>query len=167
MTKTSPADATGEPKGIPHLTKPPIFPGPGVDESSQQYLHRARMFRHAAEKLPDLANGETFWPRYALVTHAIELALKAFVRHCVENGQPKVKEPSNHDLSGWYQLALNYGLQHDPIIAENVALLDELHNTHYSRYPQHRSKPIPAGELILDPTVDQLIATFSQIINAR
>ena len=125
------------------------------------------MFRHAAERLPDCANGEKFWPRYALITHAIELALKAFIRHCVENGQPIVKEPSNHDLSGWYQLALSYGLQDNPVIAENIQLLNELHNTHYSRYPKHRSQPIPAGELILDPTVDQLIATFTQIINAR
>jgi hypothetical protein len=112
-------------------------------------------------------NGKTFWPRYVLITHAIELALKAYIRHQVANGGPPAKEPSDHDLSGWYKLALRHGLPDDVTIAENIDLLNELHSTHYSRYPQHRSKPIPAGEVILDSTVDHLIDTFTQTINPR
>lgn len=147
--------------------KPPIFPGPKIDDSPQQYLHRARMFRDAAGKLVDYVNGETCWPRYALMTHAIELALKAYVRHCAATSSASMKEPKQHDLSGWYKLALHYGLQDDPTIAQNIDLLSELHSTHYTRYPQHRSSPIPAGELILDSTVNHLIDEFTQIINPR
>jgi hypothetical protein len=65
-----------------YTMKPPIFPGLKIEDSPQQYLHRARMFSDAAGKLVDYVNGETCWPRYALMTHAIELALKAYVRHC-------------------------------------------------------------------------------------
>jgi hypothetical protein len=147
--------------------KPPIFAGPPTADTPQQYLHRARMFRNAAVGLSDYVNGEPFWPRYALITHAIELALKAFVRHGVANGSPPTKEPSQHDLSGWYKLAIQYGLPQEPSIAQNIELLNELHSTHYTRYPQHRSAPIPAGEAILDSTVDHLIDTFTQTINPR
>lgn len=112
-------------------------------------------------------NGEPFWPRYALITHAIELALKAFVRHRAANGNLPAKEPRQHDLSGWYKLAIQYGLPHEPTIAQNIELLNELHSTHYTRYPQHRSAPISAGETMLDSTVDHLIDTFTQTINTR
>jgi hypothetical protein len=36
----------------------------------------ARQFRRAAMQMADYVNGEQFWPKYALLTHAIELALK-------------------------------------------------------------------------------------------
>jgi hypothetical protein len=147
--------------------KPPIFPGPRITDTPQQYLHRARMFRNAAIGVSDYVNGEPFWPRYALITHAIELALKAFVRHCAAGAAQPLQEPRQHDLSGWYALALQYGLQNDPTIARNIDVLNELHSTHYSRYPQHGSTPIPAGEFILDTTVDHLIETFTQTLNPR
>lgn len=147
--------------------KAPIFAGPRTADTPQQYLHRARMFRDAAIPLPDYKNGEQFWPRFALLTHAIELALKAFVRHSAANGNPIAKEPKQHDLSGWYKLALQCGLQDDPTIGQNIEILNELHSTHYSRYPQHRAAPIPAGDTILDSTVSHLIDTFTPTINPR
>jgi hypothetical protein len=149
------------------IVKPPMFPGPPMADTPQQYLHRARMFRDAAIPLPDYRNGEQYWPRFALLTHAIELALKAFARHSAVNGNSPLREPKQHDLSGWYKLALQYGLQDDPTIARNIDVLNELHSTHYSRYPQHRAGPIPAGDTILDSTVDHLIDTFTQTINPR
>lgn len=125
------------------------------------------MFRDAAGRLYDYVNGETCWPRYALMTHAIELALKAYVRHCAAISNAPMKEPRQHDLSDWYKLALQYGLEDDAMITKNIDVLNELHSTHYSRYPQHRSSPIPAGELILDTTVNHLIDTVTQTINPR
>ena len=64
------------------------------------------MFRDAATALPDYSNSEQYWPKYALLTHAIELSLKAFADYSVATGKPPGKEPKQHDLSGWYQLAL-------------------------------------------------------------
>ncbi len=68
------------------------------------------MFREAAISLPDYANGEQYWPKYALLTHAIELSLKAFADYSVVEGKPPGKEPKQHDLTGWYALAIYYGL---------------------------------------------------------
>ena len=134
---------------------------------AQQYLHRARMFRAAASELSDYVNGEQNWPKYALLTHAIELSLKAFAEHSIQNGKPHpARRPDNHDLRGWYDVALQYGLQSEPSVAENVDLLNELHKTHYTRYPEDRAT-VPAADNIADSTVDHLIFTFTQSINPR
>jgi hypothetical protein len=121
------------------------------------------MFRKAAERLPIYSSAEPFWPAYALLTHAIELSLKAFHHHSIQNGKPRpAKEPDNHDLVGWYKLAVQYGLKDEPGIAENIALLNELHFGHFTRYPQ-RARPIPDPSILADDTVDRLIFTFTDI----
>jgi hypothetical protein len=125
------------------------------------------MFRAAAITLPDYSNGEQYWPKYALLTHAIELSLKAFVHHSTQNGKPPRKEPKQHDLLGLYQLALQYGLPDEPSVADNIDVLNELHLTHYTRYPQDRATPVPDASTIADSTVDHLIFIFTQSINPR
>jgi hypothetical protein len=110
--------------------KPPLFSQPSSD-TPQQYLHRARMFRDAAMSLADYANAEQNWPKYALLTHAAELALKAYVRHSVAKGTLASKEPRQHDLSGWYQLAMQYGLPDQPTVSTYLDVLNDLHRTHY------------------------------------
>lgn len=132
---------------------------------AQQYLHRARMFRDAAMGLTDYLNGEQYWPKYALLTHAAELSLKAFHHHSVETGKPSGKEPKQHDLRGWYDLALQYGLPDERSVADNIDILNELHITHYTRYPKDRATPVPDATAIADSTVDHLISTFTQWIN--
>jgi hypothetical protein len=132
---------------------------------AQQYLHRARMFRYAAVELPGERNGETFWPTYALLTHATELALKAFFYYSVENGKPPGKQPSNHDLEGWYQKAVGYGLPDAPGVKDNIELLNQLHDGHYTRYPKDRS--VPDVSVIIDSTVDYLINVCTESINPR
>jgi hypothetical protein len=134
---------------------------------AQQYLHRARMFRGAAMQLVDYSNGEQFLPKYALLMHAIELALKAFARYSVASGKPPHKEPSNHDLVGWYRLALEYGLDREPGVAANIDILSPLHFSHYTRYPLDQGIPVADLSVIADTTVDHLIDTFTQVINRR
>ena len=124
------------------------------------------MFRDAAAPLPDYSHAQQNWPKYALLTHAIELSLKAFADHSVATGKrPPGKEPKQHDLSGWYKLALQYGLPDEPGVAEHIDILNELHLTHYTRYPQHLASPIPDASGIADSTVEHLIFTFTQSIN--
>jgi len=130
-------------------------------------LHRARIFRDAAIKLPDYSNGEQYWPKYALLTHAIELSLKAFAHHSIQNGKPPGKEPKQHDLRGWYELGVQYGLQEGPSVAAHIDVLNELHKGHYTRYPQERTTPIPSADAIADDTVDHLISIFTRSINPR
>jgi hypothetical protein len=70
-------------------------------------------------------------------------------------------------LRGWYELALQYGLPDDRSVAHNIDILNELHLTHYTRYPQDRAIPVPDASTIADSTVDHLIFTFTQSINPR
>ena len=94
---------------------------------------------------------------YALLTHATELALKAYALHSVGAGPTKNKPPGNHDLVGWYILAVSYGLENEPTISKGIGFLNELHETHFMRYPTRPSGPIPNPETIADQTVDHLI----------
>lgn|SRR5262249_47546963 len=146
---------------------PPIFSIGLSGNKAQQYIHRARMFRRAAGELVDYSNGEQYWPKYALLTHAIELALKAFTIHSESTGKPRGRQPANHDLRGWYDLALQYGLQDEPSVTRNIDILNELHRNHYTRYPQERATPVPDASIIADSTVDHLIDTFTRSINPR
>jgi hypothetical protein len=139
--------------------KPSIFSALPAGNGPQQYLHSARMFRDAAMRLPDYSNDEQYWPKYALLTHAIELSLKAFAQHSVENGMPPGEEPKQHDLLGWYLLALEYGLPDAPGVKDNIDILNQLH--------LNGSGPVPEASVIADSTVDHLIFAFTQSINPR
>ena len=148
--------------------KPAMFWQPLTGNQAQQYLHRAWMFRDAAISLPDYAHAQQNWPKYALLTHAIELSLKAFADHSVATGKPPpAKKLKQHDLIGWYKLALKYGLRDEPGVAENIDILNELHLTHYTRYPQHRATPIPGASVIASSTVEHLISAVTKAVNPR
>jgi len=144
----------------------PIFAISPTGTKAQQYLHRERQFRDAAAGLPDYRNGEQNWPRYALLTHAIELALKAFAHHSAGDG-PIPNEPKQHDLVGWYEIAVAFGLPDERTVAENIGFLSEIHKTHFMRYPKQLPGPLPNLETIVDETVEHLISTFTQVINPR
>lgn len=124
------------------------------------------MFRSATYQLVDYSGGEQNWPKYALLTHAIELALKAFVRHSTNNVQLST-QPKNHDLSGWYKLAVQYGLPHNAPMEESIAIVNELHVDHFARYPQSRSIPVSDVMMIAESTTDHLIDTFTKAINPQ
>ncbi len=146
--------------------RPPIFPPPSGGSDAQQYLHRARQFREAAVRLPDSRNGEQNWPKYALLTHAIELALKGFAFHSA-GGKTNRNEPKQHDLVGWYEIAVAFGLENDVGIAANIGFLNELHRTHFMRYPTWTAGSVPNPEAIADHTVDHLLFAITQVVNPR
>jgi len=148
------------------VTRPPIYPGFVGGTKAQQYLHRARQFRQAAINLPDYSNAEQNWPRYALLTHALELALKSFAFHFAGDG-PIADEPHQHDLVGWYKVAIRCGLEDDQVVSEGVTFLNEVHKTHFTRYPNQLPGPVPNLEAIADQTVDHVIARFTCVINPR
>jgi hypothetical protein len=148
------------------MRKPPIFAPPPSGTLAQQYLHRARAFRNATINLADYSNGEQNLPKYAMLTYAIELSLKAFGLYLEAAGQ-SFSRPPNHDLRGWYQLAVQYGLPEDPRVTEDIDCLHELHVTHYTRYPQEQTTPVPDLSAIADSTVEYLIDKLTPIINPR
>ncbi len=146
--------------------RPPIFPPPSGSSDAQQYLNRARQFREAAIRLPDSRSGEQNWPKYALVTHAIELTLKGFVFHSASS-KTIPDEPRQHDLVGWYEAAVRLGLEHDSTLAENIDFLNELHRTHFMRYPSRAAGAVPNPEVIADQTVDHLLFEITRVVNPR
>jgi hypothetical protein len=147
--------------------RPPICPMNRSGNEAQQILHRARMFRDATTELVAYTNAEQNWPRYALLLHAIELALKAFAKQCEMQGSQLGKPPSNHDLEAWYHLAIQDGLKGDRRIAQNIKHLTDLHFTHFARYPQDRSILVPDLSVLADETVEYLINTITQTVNPR
>src|SRR5262245_33420169 len=86
------------------------------------YLVRARQFRVSAVNMPDMENGQPFWPKHSLLTHSIELAIKAYL--ALHNGQGEV---SNHDLVGLYEKAVQFGLKRNSRIEiDDLKYLSEL-----------------------------------------
>ncbi len=77
------------------------FSVPELPFHPQELFARARQFREAAMPMPDMINSQPNWPKWSLVFHAIELALKAAIVSFGERGvqKPVGPEPSNHDLA--------------------------------------------------------------------
>jgi hypothetical protein len=148
---------------------PPIFPTQTGGSQAQQYLRRGMQFRDAAMPLSSYVNGETNWPRIALLTHAIELALKAYVLHAVERGlrPAPTKPPANHDLEGWHQIAVDFGLPVGISLSEGIAVLNEVHEPHFARYPQSPSRPVPDLAVITDQVVEHLMTVCLPVIFPR
>ena len=146
--------------------KPPMFAPQPAGPKPQQYLYLANMFRTAALGLPAYVGADQNWPAYALLLHACELALKAFCDQAVVNGKPSARA-SNHDLQGWYRIAVQYGLPDDPHVADAIGILAELHASHYTRYPDNRKIRVPGLSNVVDDVVDRLIAAVSPSIYPR
>ena len=145
---------------------PPIFPQRMGGPRPLEYIHLARMFRDASVQLPNYVGPEQNWPAYALLLHSCELALKAFCAQSVANGKPEART-SNHDLRGWYDIALQYGLPADPRVGAGIDILTELHAHHYTRYPDNRTMRAPELSNVVGEVVDSLIASVSPLIYQR
>jgi hypothetical protein len=110
----------------------------------QRFLARARQFRHEAAKMVDMHGPELNWPKYFLMTHAIELAIKAYLNFQEEiNGPPpSSKGPDRHDLVGLYDFAVERGMRRNPVVTAGLPELSELHKIHYARYPKEDVRPV-------------------------
>jgi HEPN domain-containing protein len=84
------------------------------------FFSRARQFRRAYEKLP--SETEADWPKYLLVFHAVELALKAYLIAC-EVSAEDLKDNFGHDLKKLLDEAVNRGLTLPPGCKETIAEL--------------------------------------------
>jgi hypothetical protein len=129
-----------------------------------RYLDRARQFRRAGTKHVDIENGQPFWPKWFLITHALELAIKAYIVSREKLSLPSpTKEPANHDLVGLYEKAVLWGLTRNPLVMSGLPHLSELHQSHYARYPQ--DNVIPAALIAqFDDLTDQLLADVTKAV---
>jgi hypothetical protein len=111
---------------------------------SLDFLARARQFRHVAADLVDMHGPEPNWPKWFLTTHAIELAIKAFIVSREDHIAlgPEIRKPANHDLVGLYEYAVALGLKSNQLVVAGLPHLSDLHRTHYARYPTAEVKPV-------------------------
>jgi HEPN domain-containing protein len=87
---------------------------------------------HAVPAMPPLS-----WPRYFLLCHSIELALKAYLTLHGESESDLIK--IGHDLKKLLRHARKLGLTLEPDTQEAIKLLARAHNEHWARYPKEFS----------------------------
>jgi hypothetical protein len=135
---------------------------------AQRFFARARQFRLVAADLADMDGTEPNWPKWFLVTHAIELAIRAFIvsRKDLDIPPPPTPEPTNHDFVSLYDYAVLCGLTRNQLVPERLPQLSELHQVHYARYPKTYVKRVVLTGYFDDPT-DQLFADISRAIAFR
>src|ERR1039458_6036765 len=145
--------------------KPTIFRATPHPFEAQRYLARGRQFRRVAMGLVDMDNAEPNWPKYFLLTHAIELAIKAYIisREGIGAPAPAMKPPADHDLVGLYDYAVLYGLKRSALVTNDLPHISELHQIHYARHPQANVKPV-AMISQYDDLADELFADVQKAV---
>ena len=134
---------------------------------ASEFLRRARHYRDQATELDDKLAFEPNWPKYFLMTHAIELAINAYLIFEKGLGQPRTPagaKPDGHDLMALYEEAVRRGLKSNPLVLKELPFLSELHKIHYARYPQIEARPVPAYVSEYDDMLDQLLTDVSSAI---
>jgi hypothetical protein len=96
------------------------------------------MYRDQAIDMPDIVNGQPNWPRYFLLAHAAELAIRSFLVFAKSNTSARAagKEPGDHDLSGLYEYACKLGLKSNPQVLSELPYLSDIHKNYIARYPR-------------------------------
>ena len=101
-----------------------------------EYLDYAEQFFEAFEQLPEeRPGGPPSWPRYFLLCHSIELALKAYLAlRGSTPGQLRQSE-RRHNLDQLVNEAVEKGLALPPLAQERIELLHKAHKKYWHRYP--------------------------------
>jgi hypothetical protein len=114
-----------------------------------QFLEMAEDFYQAFRDLPKKARSglPISWPRYFMLCHAVELALKAFL---LASGVP-IKDLENnkkfgHKIVDLMDEARKRGLQIGPLERSELVQLHEAHARYWPRYPRKEGGPIFAIE---------------------
>ena len=110
---------------------------------------------------------EPNWPKHFLITHAIELAITAYLVFKRGLIGPRTrtagKGPEGHNLMALYEEAVRRGLKSNPLVLEDLPFLSTLHKGHYARYPQIEASPAPAH---ISDYYDMLEQLFADVGNA-
>jgi len=114
------------------------------------------MYRDQAIGMPDIVSGQPNWPRYFLLAHAAELAIRAVLVHAkTELGRTAGQEPGKHDLSALYEYACQQGLKSNTEVTSELPYLSDIHKNYVARYPKSLAQIWLASEF--DDAVDNLL----------
>jgi hypothetical protein len=105
-----------------------------------EYLDRSGEFFHAYKALP--ATPPPSWPRYFMLCHAIELALRAYVAGRRGLTQTQLYNEFRHDLKDLLTEAISLGLSISSAAQQGITLLDEAHTKYWPRYPREDGGPV-------------------------
>jgi hypothetical protein len=120
---------------------------------------------HSSDKLDDMVAYEPNWPKHFLMTHAIELAITAYL--IFERGLNEARRgkwPEAHDLEALYEEAARRGLESNQLVLKDLSYLSELHKVHYARYPKIEVKGVPAHISEYRHILDHLFADIEKAI---
>jgi HEPN domain-containing protein len=145
----------------PRITRQPDWQGLPPLIIAEEYLKRALPYRDQAIKLPDTVNSQPNWPKHFLMTHAMELAIKAYI--VFATGQ----ELRSHDLLALYGRAVQNGLERNEVVSTGLSQLNDLHMVHYARFPNPVVRPVPVYISGYDDMVDQLLADVRKALRCR
>ncbi len=103
------------------MVEPTPFKAISPAIQARRFLARAQQFQIVAMDLADMDGPEPNWPKWFLVTHAIELAIRPFIvsRRDLDNPPPML-EPANYDLVSLYDYAVQYGLVRNSHVTEKM-----------------------------------------------
>ena len=104
-------------------------------------LELAEDFYDAFHKLPEDNPKGISWPRYFLLCHTIELALKAFLSPRMSDKELKSSK-IRHNIDLLMREAMAKGLNIGDLTAREIVLLNEAHSEYWNRYPQKVCKPV-------------------------
>jgi hypothetical protein len=122
---------------------------------ARDHLQLAEDFYQAFRDLPQRLPPQSL-PRYFLLCHAIELALKAYLVFYGATPKELKQTGVRHNLANLLTRAINAGLSLGASAQADIKLLSEAHEKFWPRYPKEDSTPIftieqfeaPARELL-------------------
>lgn len=122
------------------------------------FLELSEQFFQAFRDLP--TRPPPSWPRYLLLSHAVELALKAYLTWRGVAEVTLIKD-YGHKLSKLIKDATDQGLTIDAKAREWLDLLDAPHHQMRHRYPKWTAEPLPTIEQF-EPHVAALLRAVRQ-----
>src|SRR5262245_10045038 len=114
------------------------------------------------------------WPRYFLLCHAVELAIKAHLVLGWTLGEPQTGAEEKrrnklrlcHDIKELLVEAFKLGLELNPSVRDKIKLLNAVHANYWHRYPQEAGHPVVVIEHI-EPYANELLAAVSAGVRPR
>ena len=139
---------------VEEMTQPNPF-------TSFEYYAYADQFYDAFNKLgPDHLHPSVSWPRYFLLCHAIELALKAYLAKLGATPEQLKHFDLRHNLKNLVTEAVEKGLHLTTDTQQGIEALDEAHHKFWHRYPRDDGK----FERVF--VIEQFIGAAYELINA-
>lgn len=124
---------------------------------SGDYLQLAEDFFQAYRDLPCRPPPHS-WPRYLMLCHAVELALKAYLFHHRATPKELRAKTVRHSINELLTRAVNKGLSLSSDVQSDIRLLHEAHEKFWHRYPKEDAKPVY--------TIEQFESPARQLLNA-